>query len=30
MAVNAALRVVDPDHIADPRGIGQWLSEACG
>ncbi|MGB3483535.1 MAG: chemotaxis protein CheB [Mycobacterium sp.] len=25
-AVNAALRRVDPDHIADPRGIGAWLS----
>lgn len=30
MAVNAAMRVVDPDHVADPRGIGQWLSVACG
>ncbi len=28
MAVNAAMRLVDPDHIADPAGIGRWLSEA--
>ncbi|WP_422744258.1 chemotaxis protein CheB [Mycobacterium sp. WMMD1722] len=26
VAVNAALRRVDPDHIADPRGIGEWLT----
>ena len=25
-AVNAALRRVDPDHVADPRGIGTWLA----
>ncbi|WP_236950322.1 chemotaxis protein CheB [Mycobacterium sp. MS1601] len=26
VAVNAALRLVQPDHVADPRGIGEWLS----
>lgn len=26
MAVNAARRLVEPDHVADPRGIGTWLS----
>lgn len=25
-AVNAALRIVDPDYVADPAGIGRWLS----
>lgn len=25
-AVNAALRVLTPDHIADPPGIGRWLT----
>jgi two-component system chemotaxis response regulator CheB len=25
-AVNAAMRRVTPDHIADPRGIGTWLA----
>jgi two-component system chemotaxis response regulator CheB len=29
-AVNAALRRVDPDHVADPRGIGTWLSQTLG
>jgi two-component system, chemotaxis family, protein-glutamate methylesterase/glutaminase len=24
-AVNAALRSVEPDHVADPRGLGEWL-----
>ena len=28
MAINAALRRVDPDYVADPRGIGRWLSGA--
>ena len=27
IAVNAAMRRVDPDHIADPQGIGRWLSQ---
>jgi two-component system chemotaxis response regulator CheB len=27
MAVNAALRRVTPDHVADPRGIGTWLKQ---
>ena len=27
-AVNAATRRVDPDHVADPEGIGRWLSQA--
>jgi two-component system chemotaxis response regulator CheB len=27
VAVNAALRQVDPDHVADPQGIGRWLSQ---
>ncbi len=26
-AVNAAMRRVQPDHVADPQGIGRWLSE---
>lgn len=26
MAVNAAMRGVTPDHVADPGGIGRWLS----
>lgn len=26
VAVNAALRRVTPDHIADPVGIGRWLT----
>ncbi|TDO14907.1 two-component system chemotaxis response regulator CheB [Mycobacterium sp. BK086] len=26
IAVNAALRKVEPDHVADPQGIGRWLS----
>ncbi|WP_319428901.1 chemotaxis protein CheB [Mycobacterium sp. RTGN5] len=26
VAVNAAMRRVDPDHVADPQGIGRWLS----
>lgn len=30
MAVNAALRRVEPDHVADPRGIGQWLCRSRG
>ncbi|MDF2825938.1 MAG: chemotaxis protein CheB [Mycobacterium sp.] len=29
-AVNAALRRVDPDHVADPQGIGRWLTESFG
>jgi two-component system chemotaxis response regulator CheB len=29
-AVNAALRRVTPDHIADPAGIGTWLSTMTG
>jgi two-component system chemotaxis response regulator CheB len=27
VAVNAAIRRVDPDHVADPQGIGRWLSQ---
>lgn len=27
-AVNATMRRVDPDHVADPPGIGRWLSRA--
>lgn len=30
MAVNAAMRKVRPNHVADPRGIGTWLSERLG
>lgn len=30
VAVEAALRKVRPDHIADPVGIGRWLSAASG
>jgi two-component system, chemotaxis family, protein-glutamate methylesterase/glutaminase len=26
IAVNAALRRVEPDYVADPTGIGRWLS----
>ncbi|WP_445167739.1 chemotaxis protein CheB [Mycolicibacterium sp. Dal123E01] len=26
IAVNAAMRRVEPDHVADPQGIGRWLS----
>lgn len=26
IAVNAAMRKVEPDHVADPKGIGRWLS----
>jgi two-component system chemotaxis response regulator CheB len=26
VAVNAALRRMTPDHVADPLGIGRWLS----
>ncbi|CAN5355375.1 chemotaxis protein CheB [soil metagenome] len=28
VAVNAALRRMDPDCVADPAGIGRWLSQA--
>jgi len=28
VAVNAAMRRVDPDHVADPLGIGRWLSRS--
>jgi two-component system chemotaxis response regulator CheB len=27
VAVNAAMRRVVPDHVADPSGIGRWLSQ---
>jgi two-component system chemotaxis response regulator CheB len=27
VAVNAATRRVEPDHVADPPGIGRWLSQ---
>lgn len=27
LAVNAAMLRVKPDHVADPNGIGRWLSE---
>ncbi len=30
VAVNAALRRVQPDHVADPAGIGRWLSQSVG
>jgi two-component system chemotaxis response regulator CheB len=30
VAVNAAMRRVEPDHVADPRGIGKWLSQLHG
>ncbi|MCK0176937.1 chemotaxis protein CheB [Mycolicibacterium sp. F2034L] len=30
IAVIAALRRVEPDHIADPEGIGAWLAESVG
>ena len=26
-AVKAAMRRVEPDHVADPQGIGRWLSQ---
>ena len=26
-AVNAAIRRLEPDHVADPAGIGRWLSQ---
>jgi two-component system chemotaxis response regulator CheB len=26
LAVNVAMRKVDADHVADPQGIGRWLS----
>ena len=29
-AVNAALRSVTPDHVADPQGIGTWLAASLG
>lgn len=29
-AVKAAMRRVQPDHVADPRGIGRWLSATLG
>ncbi|WP_082950563.1 chemotaxis protein CheB [Mycobacterium sp. 1164985.4] len=29
-AVKAAMRRVEPDHVADPAGIGRWLSEVRG
>ncbi|MET0898310.1 MAG: chemotaxis protein CheB [Mycobacterium sp.] len=29
-AVNAALRRVEPDLVADPQGIGTWLSASLG
>lgn len=28
VAVNAALRTLEPDHVADPAGIGAWLAQA--
>ncbi|PRC46557.1 chemotaxis protein CheB [Mycobacterium sp. ITM-2017-0098] len=27
VAVNAAMRRIVPDHVADPQGIGRWLSQ---
>jgi two-component system chemotaxis response regulator CheB len=30
VAVNAAMRRVQPDHVADPQGIGRWLSQTLG
>ncbi|BBY74651.1 chemotaxis protein CheB [Mycolicibacterium parafortuitum] len=27
IAVNAALRRIEPDHVADPAGIGTWLAQ---
>lgn len=30
VAVNAAMCRVHPDHVADPPGIGTWLSRALG
>lgn len=29
-AVEAAMRRVQPDHVADPQGIGRWLSQTVG
>ncbi len=29
VAVRAALRAVTPDHVADPGGIGTWLTDAA-
>ncbi|GJF17626.1 chemotaxis protein CheB [Mycolicibacterium cyprinidarum] len=29
-AVKAAMRRFTPDHVADPQGIGRWLSESVG
>ncbi len=29
-AVKAAMRRLAPDHVADPQGIGRWLSESVG
>ncbi len=29
-AVDAAQRLVEPDHVADPAGIGRWLSTMVG
>jgi two-component system chemotaxis response regulator CheB len=28
VAVNAARKLVQPDHVADPHGIGTWLARA--
>lgn len=28
VAVNAVMRRLEPDHVADPRGIGRWLAQA--
>lgn len=30
VAVRAALRRLQPDHVADPAGIGRWLAQAVG
>jgi two-component system chemotaxis response regulator CheB len=30
VAVNAAMRRFKPDHVADPGGIGRWLSQTLG
>lgn len=30
IAVNAAMRRVDADHVADPSGIGRWLAQTLG
>lgn len=29
-AVLAAQRLVEPDHVADPEGIGRWLAQTLG